>query len=312
MTDKRFRVVNHLLATKEWDFFIFHEIGPDRIHHGFWSYFDEEHPRHEPGNPYQHAIRDYYIDLDIKIGEILAKLDEDTVVFVVSDHGGKRMLGGICLNEWLIQNGYMTLKERPARPTPIEKAQVDWTRTAAWGFGGYYGRLFLNVKGREPHGVIPAEDYEKVRDQLIAQLSAIPDHRGLPLKTRVYKPQDVYQECKNIPPDLIIYFGDLDWRAVGQIGGDSLYVFENDTGPDDANHSEHGIFVMWDPRRRIGQRLSGLQLMDVAPTILKTFGMEPPADMQGRLVQVEGGDTAYSDEEEEKVRARLEALGYLG
>lgn len=84
MTDKRFEVLEHLLHEKPWDFFMFVEMGVDRIHHGFWGYMDESHPRYAPGNPYENAIRDYTVHLDHLIGKLLAGLDENTTVLVVS------------------------------------------------------------------------------------------------------------------------------------------------------------------------------------------------------------------------------------
>ena len=290
MTEKHFIVLNHLLKTKPWDFFMFVEMGVDRIHHGMWSYMDPAHPRHEPGNPYQNAIKEYYQYVDRELGAMLSALDDDTVVLVVSDHGAQTMDGGICINEWLRQAGYLVLKEEPvrqgSRPIPIEKVEVDWEKTTAWGAGGYYARIFLNVQGREPQGRIPQADYEKVRDQLAAAIEAIPDPRGRPLHHVCYRPEAIYREVRNFPPDLIVYLGDLRWRAVGSFGFDSIYTFENDTGPDDANHAQDGMIIYYDPRQNWhGQRLSGLNLMDVAPTVLHLMGQPIPDDMQGRIIQ---------------------------
>jgi predicted AlkP superfamily phosphohydrolase/phosphomutase len=293
MTETHFRTIHHLMTAREWDFFMSVEIGTDRIHHGFWKYMDPEHPQHPPGNPYRDAIRDYYRAVDRWIGVLLSELDDDTVVFVVSDHGAKRMDGGICLNEWLIQNGYLAVKSYPNRQTPLERCDVDWDHTVAWGAGGYYGRLMLNVRGREPRGIVPPEHYEAVRDELAAKLTAIADPDGRDIGTRVYRPEELYCEVNGIPPDLIILFGGLYWRSVGSIGSGRVHTFENDTGPDDANHAERGIFVMHDPRAPMGgRRLEGLQLMDFAPTVLDLFGITPPADMRGRIVRVPGPVTA--------------------
>jgi predicted AlkP superfamily phosphohydrolase/phosphomutase len=77
------------------------EMGPDRMHHGFWKFMDPEHRKHEPGNPYESAILDYHRHVDSLIGRLLERADDDTVVFVVSDHGAKRLDGGIRINEWL-------------------------------------------------------------------------------------------------------------------------------------------------------------------------------------------------------------------
>ena len=116
-TRTHFRVAKHLLQTKPWDFFMMVEMGTDRIHHGFWKYFDTEHPKHEPGNPFVDAIRDYYKYLDGEIGELLALIGSDASVLIVSDHGAKKMDGGICFNEWLIQHGYLALREYPQQVT---------------------------------------------------------------------------------------------------------------------------------------------------------------------------------------------------
>ncbi len=286
MTEQRTRLAEHLLAEHPWDFFMMVEMGPDRIYHGLWSFTDPAHPKYEPGNPYESAILDYHKFLDECLGRVLAAVGEDAVVFVVSDHGAKKMDGGICVNEWLIQNGWLTLAEPPPQPAPLAKCRVDWSRTRAWGEGGYYARIFLNVEGREPQGTVPRADYERVRTELAEALAAIPDHQGRPIGTRVLRPEDLYAEVRGIPPDLIVYWGDLNWRSVGQVGTGTIHTFENDTGPDDANHDYHGIFVMADPQRPGGGREIGpIHLMDVAPTILRLYGLEPEPDVQGRLVE---------------------------
>jgi len=288
MTEGHYKVMRHMMKTKPWDFLMSVEIGVDRLHHGFWKYHDPTHLKHEPGNSLLNSIYDYYIWLDKQIGSVLELVDDDTSVIVMSDHGAKKMDGGITLNEWLINEGYLVLEEKPTGAVPLEKVKVNWTKTRAWGSGGYYGRLFLNVQGREPQGIIPPSEYEKVRDQLVAKLSAIPDHLGKPMATRVHKPQEIYRATKNVAPDLIIIFGDLYWRAVGSIGLNTLHTFENDTGPDDANHAQCGMFIYYDPKRNLGGReLKGLRLIDVAPTVLREFGQPVPADMIGKVIQVE-------------------------
>jgi len=281
LSDQHHKLIMHLMATKPWDFFMHVDMAVDRIHHGFWKFFDERHPQYEPGNRYENAIRDYYIHLDRQIGERLALLDDDTVVLVVSDHGGKPMMGGICFNEWLKQEGYLTLEYQPDGVVPLEKCEVDWEKTLAWGSGGYYARLFLNVKGREPNGVIEPGDYEKVRDELAERIASITDHEGNNIGSVAYKPEEIYRQVNNIAPDLIVYFGNLNWRSVGSLGLNRIHTFENDTGPDDANHAQEGLYIFYDPRSQ-GLGLGPTQhLMDVAPTILEQLGVPVPADMQG-------------------------------
>jgi predicted AlkP superfamily phosphohydrolase/phosphomutase len=291
MTEKRFIVLKDLLKNKPWDFFMFVEMGVDRIQHGLWKYADSAHPKYEPGSPYENAIKDYYRYIDQELGEMLSALDDNAVILVVSDHGAKRMDGGICINEWLRREGFLVLKEDPiregTRPIPFEKVEVDWEKTTAWGAGGYYARIFLNVQGREPDGLIRKADYEKVRDEVAGAIEAIPDERGNPIATTCYRPEDIYQQVRNIPPDLIVYLGDLHWRSVGSFGFDSIYTFENDTGPDDANHAQDGMIIYYDPRQPLrAQQLSGLQLMDFAPTVLKLMGQPIPETMQGQVIEL--------------------------
>jgi predicted AlkP superfamily phosphohydrolase/phosphomutase len=286
MTRVQFSVVEHMLSTHPYDLFMYVNIGVDRVHHGFWRYHDPMHRLYEPGNPYQHVIRDYYKLMDAQLKRILERIHDDTVVLVVSDHGVKRMDGGICINDWLWRNGWLVLKTPPRNGEIIalEKADVDWSRTKAWASGGYYGRVFLNVQGREPQGVIAASEYESVRDMLSSALCAIPDANGAPLATQVFKPQDIYQQVNGIAPDLMVYFGDLHWRAVGGLGYGSDYTLENDTGPDDANHAQNGMFILHDPAAHGRGRVSGHQLMDIAPTLLKRMNVKVPPDMQGRAI----------------------------
>lgn len=311
MTDKHLQVIRYLLRNKPWDFFMWVEMGVDRIHHGFWKFHDPTHRKYEPGNPYENAIRDYYKYLDNAIGEILSLVPDNAAILVVSDHGAKGMDGGICINEWLVQNGWLVLKDRPEGVVTLEKCEIDWAKTRAWGSGGYYARVFLNVEGREPQGVIPQSEYEATRNELKAALEAIPDENGNPLPTVAHRPEDLYAEVRNIPPDLIVYFGDLRWRSVGSLGLDVIHTFENDTGPDDANHAQDGLIILHDPAHPGGGRqMEKRNLLDVAPTVLDLMGVPVPEDMRGTAVHSDDA-AGYSDDEEALIEERLAALGYL-
>jgi len=282
MTERRFQVARRLVKNKPWDYFMMVEMGPDRLHHVFWQYYDPRHPLYVPGNPFETAFQNYYRFLDDEVGKLLDALPADAVTILMSDHGARPMMGGLCFNDWLMQEGYLAMTEPLSGPTPIAKAPIDWSRTIAWGDGGYYGRLFLNVKGREPAGVIDPSKYEEVRDELIAKLEAQPGPDGERLGTRVLKPQEVYPEVRGVAPDLIVYFGDLEWRSVGSVGNASIYTYENDTGPDGANHDRTGVFALTNlPGQQTGW-VAGLNLVDVGPSILSLYGIEAPEGAVGR------------------------------
>ena len=292
MTEKRFKLACHMVETrKDWDFFMMVEMGPDRIHHMFWKYTDPEHPKYVKGNKYENSIYEYYKFVDARIGELLSRIDDETSVLIVSDHGARGMIGGVCFNEWLIREGYLVLKSRPDKPKPVEQCDVDWSQTRAWGSGGYYARLMINVREREPQGIVErGTEYEHLRTELIRKLEELPDHEGKLMSTSAVRPENVYSEVRGFPPDLFVYFGNLSWRSVGSIWPEtpnSIYTFENDTGPDDANHDWHGIFVMKEAQGLSSVEAQGLNLKDVAPTVLSLLNVEVPADMEGQVIQRE-------------------------
>jgi predicted AlkP superfamily phosphohydrolase/phosphomutase len=122
MTEMRFKALNHMMDHYEWDYFMWVEMGVDRIHHGLWSYMDPGHRRYQPGNKFENTIREYYKMIDTQLHTMLSKIDDNTVVLVVSDrqengwwHRDQRGL-------W--RNGYLVLKKtrRKIRSTRMATA----------------------------------------------------------------------------------------------------------------------------------------------------------------------------------------------
>jgi len=188
------------------------------------------------------------------------------------------------MNEWLIKEGYLKLKNNPEGIKNLGEAGVDWSKTIAWAWGGYYARIFINLKGRERNGVVDPEDYESIREQLKREIEGIRGPNGEKWNTKAYKPEDLYPVCNGNPPDLIVYLDDLYWRSAGTIGHGTLYLPENDLGPDDAVHDYEGIFILYDPDREIGER-TDLSIYDVAPTILNIMDLPIPSNMEGKVLE---------------------------
>ncbi len=288
MTDRRFDLVVKLMKAEVWDFFTFAEMGLDRIHHGFWHYFDSSHPMYEEGNPYENVIRDYYIHIDSLIGKILENLEEGTAVMIASDHGAKAMLGGIAINEWLIEKGYLALGKKPITAGPLTHDMVDWKKTRAWGEGGHYSRIHINVRGRELCGKVPPKDFEKVRDKLIIDLEGMCDENGVKVGTHASKPDKLYHKAKGIPPDIIAYLGNLDWHSVPDVGLNSVYLHKRDAALGGANHDFHGVFVFnqnLGHSNSNGKELYALRIYDVASTVLNYFDIPSTGSMLGRVIR---------------------------
>jgi predicted AlkP superfamily phosphohydrolase/phosphomutase len=273
MTEKRFDVAEYLAKTKPWDFFIMHEIGFDRLHHAFWKFFDPTHPKYVAGNKYENLDEEYYKMVDRRIGKLVQMFGNDCVTFVLSDHGSKGMHGAFCVNQWLEEQGYLKFKTKPASVMEIDKSDIDWSKTKAWGWGGYYARIFFNVKGREVEGIIDPKELESEEKELTRKIMEITDDKGRKMANSVLRPDELYGTAIGDKPDLMVYFGDLNWRSAGTVGHDTLYLFENDTGPDDSVHSMNGIFLMYDPRKNLGgYELKGAHIEDMAPTLLEMYG----------------------------------------
>lgn len=291
MTRRRFALARSLVQESDWDFFMMVEMGPDRLHHGFWGYFDPGHRLYEPGNPYEKVIPDYYGMLDREIESLAGLLPPDTLVLLVSDHGAQPMQGGLAINEWLMAKGYLKLTNPRPGWGPLKPDMVDWPRTLAWGEGGYYSRIFLNVDGREPRGALAPDQAEAFCRRLKHELESMSGPDGKLMKNRVLVPSQVYRETRGIPPDLILYPGDLAWRSVAWVGRGQLFTTENDTGSDHANHAPYGIFAAGvKGKTASGSSLVARQgefsIFDVAPTVLGWFGLPSPHEMIGRDIKL--------------------------
>jgi predicted AlkP superfamily phosphohydrolase/phosphomutase len=285
MTRHRFEVAAYLYARESWDVFAVHEIGTDRLHHAFWKHFDTAHPEFVAGGPYERIAEEYYALLDRGIGELLDATDAETDVVIVSDHGSMAMRGCFCVNQWLEENGYLVLNHPPKAPgTPFEQLDVDWARTTVWGAGGYYARLFFNVRGREPLGALHLDEVEPLRERLAQQLHALRTPEGEPMRVEILDPHHLYAEVRGEAPDLMVYFDELRIRSAGTMGHPTTFLRENDSGPDDAVHGPYGVFVYRPAGASSEQRLAPFPLINVAPTLLELLGEPVPTYVQGRAV----------------------------
>jgi len=282
MTRQHFAIARHLWQTRSPDFMMLVEMGPDRLHHAFYRHMDDAHPRHDPQSPFVNVGADYYALLDEEIGRLIALADDDTTIMLVSDHGARVMHGGICVNQCLIDRGDLVLRTPVSQPTPFSRLDIDWSRTRAWAEGGYYARVFLNVQGREPNGVIAQRDFAAERDRLADALRALPcPSFGPQIEHRVVTPEQAYPRANGLPPDLCAFFGDLAYRSIGSVGHGGWYVDDNDTGEDSCNHDWNGIFAIGGAGVIARGALDRCSIYDVAPTVLDLFGITPPNDWTG-------------------------------
>lgn len=275
-TKRRFDIGRALWRERRPDLSMMVEMGTDRLHHALWRHLDPTHPEHDPADPRVRDARDYYSFVDAQVGAWLREVDRETTVLIVSDHGARSMLGGVCINEWLRERGLLVLHEAPDEPTPLTLDMIDWSRTQAWGTGGYYARIFLNVRGREPEGIVT--DPARVLTDLMAAL-----HDDGRLRAEAHRPEHLYREVRGFPPDLLVFFGDLDYRSLGTVGG-GVMAREDDRGPDGCNHDWDGIFIAAGPAIRTSGPVDGHHIHDVGVTILEALGLDVPDGWLGRRI----------------------------
>lgn len=281
MTAQRQHIFESWMKKDDWDFLMMVEMGTDRIHHYFWHHIDPNHKDYVPQNPYRERIRAYYQNIDAFIGRIRSMAPKDTIIYIVSDHGAKSMKGMFVINEWLVNHGYLTLRTFPEKPKSIEACDIDWSTTKAWAWGGFYGRLFVNLKGREPQGYVDPSAYDALLEELRDQLVHVSGPQGESLAHRIVRGQELYPHALGDVPDLLIFWGDLSWKVAGTLGYHAEYIDHDDKGSDFGVHDWEGIFIRHDPRAQGNGRESNLDIYTVAPTILQDFGLSIPPEMCG-------------------------------
>ena len=257
----------------------------DRVQHMFWRYLDENHPavKDVPRDQRPKVIHDLYARMDRLIGRVMEQIDDKSLLLVISDHGFKSFARGVNLNAWLHQNGYLVLQDGKNESGDWFE-DVDWSRTRAYTMG--LNGLYLNIKGREREGVLSAgAESEALKEDLRGKLNGLVDPAsGKVAITGMFNCDVIYAgPYVDNAPDLIVGYGAgfrASWDSVmGKVTGT---VFEDNIK---AWSGDHCV----DPRLVPGVLFSNRKItaekpaiVDVAPTILKMFGLDLPTHFDGK------------------------------
>ncbi len=257
----------------------------DRVQHMFWRYLDEDHPaaRDVPHDQHPQVIQDLYSRMDKLIGRVMKQIDDKTLLMVVSDHGFKSFSRCVNLNAWLHQNGYLALRSGKTESGDWFE-DVDWSRTRAYTMG--LNGLYLNLKGREREGIVePGASADALKEELRRKLDGLIDSASGKIGiTGVFDCDAVYAgPYVDNAPDLLVGYGDgyrASWDSV--MGKVTSLIFEDNLK---AWSGDHCI----DPRlvpgvlfcnRKIADEKTAI--VDVAPTVLKLFGLALPGHLDGK------------------------------
>jgi predicted AlkP superfamily phosphohydrolase/phosphomutase len=260
----------------------------DRIQHMFWRYLERGHPAATglADAPHSDAIPDLYRHNDVLVGRVMAKLEPNDVLMVISDHGFSSFRRGVNLNTWLLREGYLVLKAGASGRAPWLR-DVDWDRTRAYCVG--LVGMFLNLKGREAQGTVaPGAEAAALKAELIAKLNGLTDADTGDIGIReVFDTSSLYSGpyLENAPDFLIGYNAGYRTSWDCATGVVSEAVFEDNVKAWSGDHSIDprlvpGVFFC---NRRVNE--SDPALIDIAPTALKLFGIDPPGYMDGRPLE---------------------------
>lgn len=241
----------------------------DRVQHMFWRRLGDSASKHSA------TIGEMYRDMDRVVGRTLEYADDETAVFVLSDHGFCSFRRGVNLNAWLLENGYLVVRDDA----------IDWSATRAYALG--LGGLYLNLCGREAHGVVDPKDARYLTAELISKLTGLCDpESGDVAIENVYSAKAIYRgPYLDAAPDLIIGYARgyrTSWDAA--LGKVSAHVFEDNSKAWSGDHCVDPSLVpgVLFSNRKLDAEDPGIE--DMAPTALRLFGIQPPDWMEGKSV----------------------------
>lgn len=272
----------------------------DSVSHMFYRLIDPEHPRYDPelAKEYGDAILQVYQRMDKVVGEVAAAMKPQGTLLIVSDHGFHTWRRGFNTNTWLVQNGYMALKNPGAEEKTYNLEQlfgqgsffpnVDWSRTKAYALG--LGQIYLNLRGREKAGILePGPQTDKLLEEIRQKLKAFqdPDTRQ-PVIQNVYFAREIFHGAYMAEaPDLQVDFRDgyrTSWQtSLGAIpSGIVVANMKKWSGDHCASDPSDTAGILLSNRRVLTARPS---IMDIAPTVLKLFEVAPPAQLDGQALE---------------------------
>ncbi|UCH36315.1 MAG: alkaline phosphatase family protein [Armatimonadota bacterium] len=277
----------------------------DRVQHMFYRYLDDRHPANAGKDVERHAnaIEDVYRRADDLVGRVLERLDDRTVLLVLSDHGFRSFRRGVNLNSWLHREGYLALKD--GKPSSGEWfADVDWDRTRAYAIG--LGGIYLNRKGREARGVLGTDEADALKAEIAGKLSGVrdPDMSEVAINQAFDAAATYSGPYVGEAPDLLIGYNDgyrTSWD--GAVGKVTDVVFEDNTRSWSGDHCVDPALV---PGVLFCNRPIAAEqprMVDIAATALDLFGVEVPKYMDGKPLLADAAATNEAINEKQKAEA---------
>jgi predicted AlkP superfamily phosphohydrolase/phosphomutase len=314
-------LISYLLEAKSWDFFMGVLIGLDVVQHLFWRHMDRSHPQFHPGSSKKlgRGILNCYQRVDRFLGFVMGLLEEEVALVICSDHGFGPLHRYFYITNWLLENGFLVLKEesdlkrrrkvgslifrmgisrlKPFVPLRLLKKVVqhafpgyhhlipliDWNRTKAF-FPTVAGQgIYINMRDRESAGIVlPGKPYEDVRQSIKEKLD---EWLKAGVIDKIHRREEIYDGIYlENAPDLIIEMGKGYQLQEGL--GPALFTIPFGRGTlVSGQHRKEGIFFIRGKGVKEGARIKSARIIDVAPTLLYLHGVSIPKAMEGQLLK---------------------------
>ena len=285
--EENLKMFEYQLARFHEGCFFFYFSSIDQSCHMLLRNMDPAHPLYDPNaSPeVKNAVRYFYRQMDGVLRRALGKVDADTALLVLSDHGFAPFWREFHISSWLVDNGFTVLSDPRMRGEGEFYKYVDWEKTTAYALG--LNGVYVNVKGREKYGSVPPEQAARVKAEVITKLKTVTDPRnGKPFLTDVYDSQRIYRgPFVAFAPDIVVGY------QSGYRNSDEAVLgkFPKELVCDRTNKwaSDHCL----DPAVVPGIVLTNLHgvgsnphIWDLAPSILGAFGVPKPPEMLGEVV----------------------------
>jgi predicted AlkP superfamily phosphohydrolase/phosphomutase len=298
--DDRAQVILSRIDARNWDLLVGVIESTDRVQHMMWRLFDSEHPMYDAAlaGKFGDSILRVYRRADQFVGEVLQRVDPGTTILIVSDHGFHSWRKAVNLNTWLVQEGYMVLQTQGVQQPGEKKLDdlfgggefwenVDWSRTRAYAMG--LGQIYFNLRGREARGIVsPGAEARQLADELSARLLTMTDPEdGARIVRSVYKRDDIYSgSYLHNASELQVGMEDgyrVSWQTT--LGGSPQGIVYANMKKWSGDHGGYdfattaGVLIANKP-----VNTQSPSIMDIAPTVLKFFGVQIPAEIDGKPI----------------------------
>jgi len=294
--DDRAQVILNRIDSRKWDVLVGVIESTDRVQHMMWRLMDPKHPMYDAAlaAKYGDSIERIYRRADQFVAEVLDHLEPGTQLMIVSDHGFHSWRKSVNLNTWLVQQGYMVLRGQQPGEKKLDDLfgggaefweNVDWSQTRAYAMG--LGQVYFNLRGREGHGIVsPGAEAKQLADELSARLLTLQDpDDGAKIVRAVYKRDDVYSgEFIGNAAELQVGMEEgyrVSWQTT--LGGSPAGIVYPNMKKWSGDHGGYdyattaGVLVTSKPIAKADPTI-----MDIAPTVLKYFGLQVPAYIDGK------------------------------